>query len=107
MNTPPHPQAPGASRDSRLVVDRRLFLKGVGVCLGLPVLESVLPAPLRAATALPPGPASTAAGAPLRMAFVYFPNGANQENWWPNGMGANYTLGRTMQPLAGLRDKFQ
>ena len=107
MNTPHTPQAPGASRDSRLVVDRRLFLKGVGVCLGLPVLESVLPAPLRAATALPQGPAATASGAPLRMAFVYFPNGANQENWWPDGVGANYALGKTMQPLASLRDKFQ
>jgi Protein of unknown function (DUF1552) len=105
MNSPSHPRDPGAQ--GRLVVDRRLFLKGVGVCLGLPVLESVLPAPLRAATALPPGPAATASGAPLRMAFVYFPNGANQENWWPAGLGSDYTLGKTMQPLAGLRDKFQ
>jgi hypothetical protein len=105
MNFPSHPRDPGAQ--GRLVVDRRLFLKGVGVCLGLPVLESVLPAPLRAATALPPGPAATASGAPLRMAFVYFPNGANQENWWPAGLGSDYTLGKTMQPLAALRDKFQ
>src|SRR5580658_3227487 len=107
MNTKPDPTAPGTPRDSRLVVDRRLFLKGVGVCLGLPVLDSVLPAPLRAATALPPAPATTATGAPLRMAFVYFPNGANQANWWPQGVGSDYTLGRTMLPLAGLKDKFQ
>jgi hypothetical protein len=107
VKTPPDSPAPGRFRDSRLVVDRRLFLKGVGVCLGLPVLESVLPAPLRAATAPPPGPASTATGAPMRMAFVYFPNGANQENWWPTGTGESYTLGATMQPLAALRDKFQ
>jgi hypothetical protein len=107
MNTPPDSNTPGSARASRLVVDRRLFLKGVGVCLGLPVLDSVLPAPLRAATALPAGPATTATGAPLRMAFVYFPNGANQENWWPGGSGSNFTLGPTMQPLAALRDKFQ
>jgi hypothetical protein len=107
MNIPTPSPEPGSPRGKGLVVDRRLFLKGVGVCLGLPVLDSVLPAPLRAATALPPGPAATATGAPLRMAFVYFPNGANQGNWWPDGVGANYTLGRTMQPLAGLRDKFQ
>jgi hypothetical protein len=107
MSTPSPSPEPGAARGRGLVVDRRLFLKGVGVCLGLPVLDSVLPAPLRAATALPPGPATTATGAPLRMAFVYFPNGANQGNWWPDGVGANYTLGKTMQPLAALRDKFQ
>jgi hypothetical protein len=107
VNTPANSNGHDAARKSRLVVDRRLFLKGVGVCLGLPVLESVLPSPLRAATALPPGPATTATGAPLRMAFVYFPNGANQANWWPTGTGTNYTLGATMQPLAAMRDKFQ
>jgi hypothetical protein len=107
MNTQSTSPDNGTAGQSRLVVDRRLFLKGVGVCLGLPVLESVLPAPLRAATAAPPGPAVTATGAPLRMAFIYFPNGANQANWWPGGVGADYTLGKTMQPLAGLRDKFQ
>ncbi len=107
MKTPPESTAAGRTPGSRLVVDRRLFLKGVGVCLGLPVLESVLPSPLRAATAPPPGPASTPTGAPMRMAYVYFPNGANQENWWPTGTGDAYTLGATMQPLAALRDKFQ
>jgi hypothetical protein len=90
-----------------MAVDRRLFLKGVGVCLGLPVLDSLLPSTARAAVASAPGPAVTASGAPLRMAFVYFPNGANQQNWWPSGEGANFALGPTMQPLASLRDKIQ
>ncbi len=89
-------------------LDRRLFLKGVGVCLGLPVLDSLLPTPLHAA-ASPAGaaPAVTATGAPLRLAFMYFPNGANQEHWWPAGTGTDFTLGRTMQPLAALHGKFQ
>jgi hypothetical protein len=99
----PHPKASlGPAR-----VDRRLFLKGLGVCLGLPALESLTPAPLRAATALPPAAATTASGAPLRMAFVYFPNGANQEAWWPSGTGADYALGRTMEPLSPMRSMFQ
>lgn len=41
------------------------------------------------------------------MAFVYFPNGAHQDYWWPTGTGSNFTLGRTMQPLAGMRNAFQ
>ena len=89
-------------------INRRLFLKGIGACVGLPVLDSLFPAPVRAlATAAATGPAVTSTGAPLRMAFVYFPNGANQNHWWPAGSGADFSLGRTMQPLAGLRDKFQ
>jgi hypothetical protein len=41
------------------------------------------------------------------MAFVYFPNGANQEAWWPSGTGTDFTLGRTMEPLAPMRSMVQ
>ncbi len=88
-------------------LSRRSFLKGVGVCLGLPAFESLLPAPLRAATAGPTGAAVSATGAPLRMAFVYFPNGARQDYWWPQGTGSQFALGQTMAPLASLRDRIQ
>jgi len=107
MNTAPDKPGRNPAAERRLAFSRRLFLKGVGVGVGLPVLESVLPAPLRAAAAGPAGPAATAAGAPLRMAFVYFPNGANQENWWPAGEGSDFSLGRTMQPLAAFRRQLQ
>ena len=63
-------------------LNRRHFLRGVGACLALPALES--PLRLLAAEAKSAGPlATTADGAPLRMAFVYFPNGAIQPTWWP------------------------
>lgn len=88
-------------------LSRRSFLKGVGICLGLPAFESLLPSPLRAAGAAAPGPADTATGAPLRMAFVYFPNGARQDYWWPQATGAQFELPPTMQPLAPLRDSIQ
>jgi len=108
MKTAPESKVPGTPRAGNIAVDRRLFLKGVGVCLGLPVLESIFAAPLRAAaTAAAPDPGVTASGAPLRMAFVYFPNGANQKHWWPVGEGTDFSLGPTMQPLTGLRDKLQ
>jgi hypothetical protein len=90
-------------------LSRRQFLRGVGACLSLPVLESTLRPMARAATVAPAaaGQALTPAGAPLRMAFVYFPNGANQDNWWPTGGSADFSLGPTMQPLAPLQSSIQ
>jgi hypothetical protein len=109
---PSSPLDPQTARIQRqLQLSRRNFLRGVGVCLTLPVFESALGPALRAATAASAktgGPLGvTSTGAPLRMAFVYFPNGAHQANWWPSGEGAAFELGRTMQPLAGLKSAVQ
>jgi len=43
----------------------------------------------------------------LRMAFVYFPNGAIQPNWWPKGEGSDFELASTMEPLAKLKHQLQ
>ncbi len=94
-----------------LALSRRHFLRGVGVTMALPLFESALPGVVRAATApVATGAvpmATTASGAPLRMAFVYIPNGVHQENWWPTGEGSAFELGKTMQPLAPLKSSFQ
>lgn len=76
-------------------MQRRTFLKGLGATLAIPSFES-----LHAA-------GSGAAGAPLRMAFVYAPNGVNLEQWRPIGTGTNYRMAASMQPLEKLRDSFQ
>jgi hypothetical protein len=89
---------------------RRQFLQGVGACMALPFLESALSPALRAASAAPAvgGLGVTPSGAPMRMAFVTFPNGAHQGAWWPAaGEGADFTLGATMQPLASLQKSIQ
>lgn len=92
----------------RLSVNRRRFLRGLGACLALPALESLVAPRLFAAEAKLLGDlARTSTGAPLRMAFVYFPNGAIQDAWWPEAEGKDFELKRTMQPLARLRDKIQ
>jgi len=83
---------------------RRRFLRGMGVCLALPAFESLAPRSLLAAA---PGPATTASGAPLRMAFCYVPNGVILDQWMPKGSGKSYSLNRSMQALEGLRDDFQ
>jgi hypothetical protein len=51
--------------------------------------------------------ATTATGAPLRAAFLYFPNGAIPRSFWPKNEGKDYDLAPTLAPLAHLRDSFQ
>lgn len=51
--------------------------------------------------------ALTASGAPLRMAYLYIPNGVNLEHWKPKGTGSGYKLGKSMASLEGLKDQFQ
>ncbi len=86
-------------------LNRRHFLRGLGACLALPAFESFRPFSTLAAEA---GKlATTATGAPLRTAFVYFPNGAIQPNWWPKGEGKEFELARTMEPLAKVKHQLQ
>jgi len=89
-------------------LSRRHFLRGLGACLALPAFESIRPLSVLAADTGPAGRmAMTPTGAPLRMAFVYFPNGAIQGNWWPEGEGQQFELNRTMQPLANVKHRLQ
>ncbi|HKS36609.1 MAG TPA: DUF1552 domain-containing protein [Verrucomicrobiae bacterium] len=89
-------------------LNRRHFLRGLGACLALPAFESLRPFGLLAAEAKAAGQlATTSTGAPLRMGFVYFPNGAIQPNWWPKGEGKDFELARTMEPLAKVKHQLQ
>lgn len=90
---------------SEFEINRRRFLKGLGACVTLPAFESALSGRVLAAPAAQKG--VTAAGAPLRTAFLYFPNGVNLHAWRPEGTGADYTLNKTMEPLAPHKDQFQ
>ena len=88
-------------------LSRRRFLRGLGACMALPALDSLRP--LRVLGAAPGAgtAAVTASGAPLRMAFVYFPNGSIPGEWWPKGDDQKFELNRTMQPLEKMRDRVQ
>lgn len=89
-------------------ISRRHFLRGVGTCVAVPALPSLLARSASAGPALGNAArslAATATGAPVRMAFITFPNGVNQENWWPTGEGATWDLSKTLSPLANLKDK--
>lgn len=71
-------------------LSRRTILRGTGVALGLPWLEAMA------------SPAQ--AKPPVRMAFLYMPNGVNIHGFWPAETGRNFTLSPSLQPLAPLRD---
>jgi len=87
-------------------MNRRHFLRGLGACIALPSLASLVPSRLLAAQAAK-GLATTATGAPLRTAFVYFPNGAIPAAWWPEGGGSDFRFGPTLEPLAALKNRLQ
>ncbi len=87
-------------------LSRRRFLRGIGACMALPAFESLVPLKLLGAPAV----AAKAAGksAPMRMAFVYVPNGTIPGAWWPEGGGgSNFELSPTLQPLQKGRNEMQ
>jgi hypothetical protein len=73
-------------------LSRRAVLKGLGVSIGLPMLEAMLP-PLVSAWGAEPKKT------PRRMAFVYVPNGVNMQTWTPNAEGRLGALPPTLAPL--------
>ena len=92
----------------RTNLSRRHFLRGLGACVALPAFESLISRTTIAQTAGEAGAlASTATGAPLRTAFVYFPNGAIPAQWWPKGDGADFKFGSTLAPLEPLKAQLQ
>lgn len=74
------------------MTQRRTFLKSIAATLAMPAFPSL---------------ARTApAASPTRMAFIYIPNGVNLDLWRPTGSGRDYTISKTLEPLADLRDHF-
>ena len=86
MNTPTQPPP---------VFTRRRFLRGAGVALALPWLESM---PLLGATTAPAKKDS--AKPPLRLGIVFFSNGVEPTEWWAKGSGAAMEFGPAAAPLA-------
>lgn len=84
---------------------RRGFLRGLGAAVSLPALECFRP--LMAAETAGRALATTASGAPLRMAYLYIPNGVNVERWRPKGTTSSYKMGPTFAPMEALREDFQ
>ena len=78
-------------------LSRRTFIRGAGVTLALPFLESMVPAqtPLK----------STAAVPKTRLGCFYVPHGATMYKWTPATEGRNFEMSETLTPLEKYRNQ--
>ncbi|HEV3005303.1 MAG TPA: DUF1552 domain-containing protein, partial [Pirellulales bacterium] len=78
---------------------RRTLLRGIGVSMALPWLETLnvwgddLPTGRRAGEA------------PVRLAVLFAGNGFHGKEWWAKGEGKAMELGQVLAPLAPFREK--
>ena len=80
-------------------ISRRTLLRGAGVAMALPWLEITSPAAEAGNTGRLTEP-------PLRMAFMFMPNGVRPEHWTPPGDGDDYEITPHLKPLAPSRTTF-
>ena len=82
-----------------LTISRRTALKGLGVSIALPILEAMRPDRLRAGSA-------GRGDAPLRVAFLYVPNGVHMPDWTPPAdAGGGLALSPILEPLRRSRTR--
>ncbi|GAA5508067.1 DUF1552 domain-containing protein [Novipirellula caenicola] len=80
-------------------LSRRTLLRGTGVAMALPWLESI-----------PVWGSETVAGndptdSPKRFAAVFMGCGINSNHWWAKGSGDQMELGKSLQPMEPLKHK--
>src|SRR5688500_17246028 len=83
-------------------ISRRTFLRGTGVVMSLPWLES-----LPVWGTVPHGvPKTEAAQAiPKRFGILFWGNGVNPNHWSAKGSGAEMELSKSLEPLAPFKTK--
>jgi hypothetical protein len=74
-------------------LSRRTLLRGAGVAMALPWLESI------------PVWGAEAPAFPKRFAALFMACGINARHWWAKGEGSQMELGKTLEPLAPLKEK--
>src|SRR5688500_8023003 len=79
---------------------RRTFLRGLGVTMALPWMES-----LTVWGDTPPAGVKPASEAPVRLAVLFSGNGFHSKEWWAKGEGAGMELGKVLEPLGDFRQK--
>jgi Protein of unknown function (DUF1552) len=81
-------------------LSRRTFLRGAGVTMALPWMES-----LTVWGDTPPAGTRPASEAPVRLAVLFSGNGFHSKEWWAKGEGKQMELGKVLAPLADFREK--
>lgn len=79
------------------IIPRRTFLTGLGTTMALPFLEAMMPLGANAQS-------GKLKDYPVRMAFLFVPNGAHMEDWTPKTEGRGYQLPYILEPLKPVRD---
>jgi hypothetical protein len=72
---------------------RRTFLRGLRTVMALPLLDSMIPA------------MASSSKSPIRLGFVYVPNGIIPGGWLPKAEGTAFDFMPTMKPLEPFREK--
>ena len=78
---------------TRKALSRRTVLRGIGVAVSLPLLDSMIPA------------MKSAVKPTRRLGVIYHPNGVIYDKWLPTGSGAQYELSPTLAGLQRFKDK--
>jgi hypothetical protein len=81
------------------VISRRTLLRGAGAVMTLPWLESI-------SSGAPVPATENLAEPPLRMAFLFMPNGVRPDYWTPAGDNDDYEITPHLKPLESLKSEF-
>src|SRR5579883_1727971 len=87
---------PNRNKKASAGISRRRILRGAGVAMALPWLESL---PAFADNTPSAGPF------PKRFGVLFMGNGVNEDHWDAQGSGADMKLGKTLEPLEPLKSK--
>src|SRR5882724_2913688 len=79
---------------------RRAFLRGVGVSMALPWMES-----FNVWGDTPAAETRPASEAPVRLAVLFAGNGFHSKEWWAKGEGKQMEFGNVLAPLTDFREK--
>ena len=86
-------------------LDRRTVLRGLGTAIAMPWMEAMAPHSLTRSVSA----SSLAPDHPVRIAFLFVPNGVHPPDWLPEAEPGTRTtafdLPRSLQPLEDVRDR--
>jgi len=81
------------------IVSRRTVLRGLGVSMALPWMESL------SVWGNESKPAVGGNEPPVRLAVLFGGNGFHSKEWWAEGAGADMKLGKVLEPIGSFREK--
>ena len=90
---------PRSDARSSHLLSRRTMLRGLGVTMALPWMESLR------VWGDEPARRDPASAAPLRFACFFAGNGFHSKEWWAKGAGKSMELGKVLEPLGPVKEK--